>query len=351
MFAKSSIKTDFNYFNFSEINLELQSTSNNDYLKFNNLSSPIIDSQTNLTSKIDFNASSDYLDILISVEAYEDLSEKNDSDKYEFVLPNFNITKDFETNLSGAFSMTNTGYNKIYDTNINEKILVNDFFYESLDLINNFGMISNYELLVKNFNADSKNSKNLKNKQENNLQGIFQFNSKLPLKKEGERFNSSLTPILVAKFNPSKNKNIKGSDRLIDYNNIYSINRIASNETLEGKSSITIGNEFTLLDKSDGDREIFGLNLATSFRDEENDDLPTKSSIGQKSSNIVGEMNFALNDSLNFNYDFLADNNFGQFNYHKIDTTLKVNNFVTSFEFIEESNDVGNESFFATKHL
>ena len=34
----------------------------------------------------------------------------------------------------------------------------------------------------------------------------------------------------------------------------------------------------------------FGLNLATSFRDEENDDLPTKSSIGQKSSNIVGEM-------------------------------------------------------------
>ena len=36
--------------------------------------------------------------------------------------------------------MTNTGYNKIYDTNINEKILVNDF-YESLDLINNFGMV------------------------------------------------------------------------------------------------------------------------------------------------------------------------------------------------------------------
>ena len=93
----------------------------------------------------------------------------------------------------------------------------------------------------------------------------------------------------MAKFNPSKNKNIKGSDRLIDYNNIYSINRIASNETLEGKSSITIGNEFTLLDKSDGDREIFGLNLATSFRDEENDDLPTKSSIGQKHQILLGK--------------------------------------------------------------
>ena len=28
---------------------------------------------------------------------------------------------------------------------------------------------------------------------------------------------------------------------------------------------------------------------------------------------------------------------------------MKVNNFVTSFEFIEESNDVGNESFFANE--
>ena len=59
-------------------------------------------------------------------------------------------------------------------------------------------------------------------------------------------------------------------------------------------------------------------------------------------------MNFALNN-FGFNYDFLADNNFGQFNYHKIDTTFKVNNFVTSFEFIEESNDVGNESFYANE--
>ena len=347
-FSKSSLKTEFDYFNFSEINLELQSTSNDNYLKYNNLSSPIISSQTTLNSKLEFNASSDYLDISVSGEAYENLNKVNDSDKYEFVLPNFSITKDFRTNLLGSLSMTNIGYNKIYNTNINEKILVNNLSYESLDLINSYGFINNYEFLLKNFNADSENSKDLKNKKENNLQGILQFNSKLPLKKEGYKFNSSLTPIFVAKFNPSKNKNIKNLDRLVEYDNIYSINRIASNETLEGKSSITIGNEFKLLDKDD-DKEIFGINLATSFRDEENEDLPTKSSIGQKLSNIVGEMNLYLNDSVKFEYDFLADNNIGHFNYHKFNTSFKVNNFVTSFEFMEEASDVGNESFFSNE--
>ena len=347
-FSKSSLKTEFDYFNFSEINLELQSTSNDNYLKYNNLSSPIISSQTTLNSKLEFNASSDYLDISVSGEAYENLNKVNDSDKYEFVLPNFSITKDFKTNLLGSLSMTNIGYNKIYNTNINEKILVNNLSYESLDLINSYGFINNYEFLLKNFNADSENSKDLKNKKENNLQGILQFNSKLPLKKEGYKFNSSLTPIFVAKFNPSKNKNIKNLDRLVEYDNIYSINRIASNETLEGKSSITIGNEFKLLDKDD-DKEIFGINLATSFRDEENEDLPTKSSIGQKLSNIVGEMNLYLNDSVKFEYDFLADNNIGHFNYHKFNTSFKVNNFVTSFEFMEEASDVGNESFFSNE--
>ena len=343
-FSKSSFKTEFDYFNFSEFNLELQFASNDDYLKYNNLSSPIINSQTTLSSKLDFNATSDDLDILISAETFEDLTEEKDSDKYEFVLPNFSMTKNFDTKLSGSLTMTNIGYNKLYDTNINEKILVNNFSYESLDLVNDMGIVSNYEFQFKNFNADSKNSANLKNKKEHNLEGIFQFNSKLPLKKDGKKFNKFFTPIFVAKLNPSDNKNIRGSDRMIDYNNIYSINRIASNETLEGKNSITLGNEFKILDKL-SNKELFSFNLASSFRDEENEDLPLKSSVGKKTSNIVGQLNLNPDDNFGLNYDFLADNNFGKFNYHKINTFFKVNNFVTSFEFLEESNDVGDESF------
>ena len=89
--------------------------------------------------------------------------------------------------------------------------------------------------------------------------------------------------------------------------------------------------------------------FAGSFRDKENTDLPTKSTLGQKTSNVVGEMVYNPNKILNFNYDFLVDNDLNQFNYHKIDSTITVNNFVTSFEFVEENNLIGDKSFIANE--
>ena len=348
-FAKSSYDSEINFFEYSNLNLEIQSTSNDDYLKSYDLNSPIIDSQNTLNSKIYFEGYNDDLDFNISSEIFEDLSQTKDSDKYELILPNFELTKNFETKFDGSLEMNNLGYNKLFDTNVNEKVFVNNLTYTSLDEINNKGIIKNFEISLKNFNADSKNSKNLKNKQENDLQGIFQFNSKLPLIKNGYKFNSSLTPIFVAKFNPFDNKNIQTSDRLVNYDNIYSLNRIGSNETLEGNNSITIGNEYKIFNKSDNTNEIFGVNLAASFRDKENTDLPTKSSLGQKMSNLVGEVIYNPNELLNFNYDFLIDNDLDQFNYHKIDSTITINNFVTSFEFVEENNRIGDKSFIANE--
>ena len=131
-----------------------------------------------------------------------------------------------------VLTLTNSGYNKKFDTNISETVFVNNLQYKSWDKINSEnGIITNYEILLKNFNADSNNSKNYKNEFETDFSGIIQINSKLPLEKKGVRFNTSLTPIFALKFNPVKSKNNKDNDRIVDYNNIYSINRIGSNET------------------------------------------------------------------------------------------------------------------------
>ena len=124
--------------------------------------------------------------------------------------------------------IVSSGYNKLFETNINEKVIINDLKYKSFDSINKLGFINNFEFLIKNFNAQSKNSNTLKNKSENSLRSIFQFNSKLPLKKEGQKYSSTITPIIVGKFNPQENKNISNESRMIDYSNIYSIDRINS---------------------------------------------------------------------------------------------------------------------------
>tara|TARA_Y100001970_G_scaffold23232_1_gene27224 strand:+ start:10116 stop:12515 length:2400 start_codon:yes stop_codon:yes gene_type:complete len=347
LFYNSSIKTKFNFFDYSGFDFKIQNVSDEKYLKAHNLKSPIIDSQSSLNSSIDFTGYNDDLEFSISTEVYEDLSKTNESDRYEFIFPNFNLTKELSSNLDGLLALNSLGYNKLYETNISEKVLVNNLSYKSLNKMSSLGFISNYEFNIKNFNADSKNSKKYKNQSENNVQGLLQFNSKIPMKKEGKKFNSLVTPIFVAKFNPYQNRNFSNEERIVDYSNIYSIDRINSNEILEGGESFTIGNEFKILSKNED--EIFGLNLATSIRNKTNSDLPKTSSLGQKLSNIVGESNLKINRFVDLNYNFLADNNLGNFNYHKVKSNFKINNFVTSFEFLEENNDIGNDSFISNE--
>ena len=259
------------------------------------------------------------------------------------------LSKILDTSFDGSMEISSSGYNKLYNTNINEKILINNLSYKSQDSIKKSGLINNYEFLFKNFNADSKNSSKFKNRSENNIRGIFQFNSKFPLQKSGKKYFSTLTPIFVAKFNPQSNKNINNEERLIDYSNIYSIDRLSSSTTLEGGESVTIGNEFKLFNNIDKSSEIFSLNLAGSFRADENFDLPKSSYISQKTSNLVGQSKIKLNEFLDLEYDFLSDNNLGQFHYHNINSKIKINNFVSTFEFIEEGDEIGNTHFIANE--
>ena len=348
-FLDSSINLKNNFFDFSELNIQVQSTSSDNYLKSYNLKSPLINSNTTLNSKILFEGVTEKSDLTISGEIYEDLTKKNESDRYEYIFPNFNLSRNIETNLNGNLEFNHSGYNKIYKTNIRENVLINDMNYKSNDKIFKNGIISNYELLIKNFNVESNNSKKYNNNFDSDLGGIFQFYTKLPLEKKGLRFNSTLTPIFITKLSPENTRNVRGNDDMVEYNKIYSINRIGSNETVEGGKSITLGNEFTIFDKTKDINEIFSLNLATSLREEKNESLSDKSSLGNKTSNIIGEMKLSTNKFYELNYNFLSDNNIGEFNYHKIISKFKINNFVSSFEFLEQNNLIGNESYLANE--
>ena len=85
--------------------------------------------------------------------------------------------------------------------------------------------------------------------------------------------------------------------------------------------------------------------MASVFRNEANDDLPIKSSIGRKTSDLVGNFKIIPNEHINFDYNFSIDNNLDRSNYDSIKTNFSLNNFATSFEYLEENNFIGNESY------
>ena len=104
---------------------------------------------------------------------------------------------------------------------------------------------------------------------------------------------------------------------------------------------------YKLRDKTGLDKLSF--NLAQVYRDESNPDLPINSSLNNKYSDIIGNIKFNLLDNLNLEYDFVADNNFNKVNYNLLNASLNVNNFVTSFEYLEERGDIGSKSYIKIK--
>ena len=348
-FSKSKFNLELESFDLSDLELKIQQTSNGTYLKTYDIDTPLVGSTSSLNSSLNFQAYSDDLLIESSVEVFEDLSIEKKSDKYEYVFPSLVVKKMIGNNYdyNGDFYLETNGTKKQYATNINETSLINNLVYESNKIISEFGFLNNYDFILKNVNNESKNSLNLKNKKESELLSAMMYTTTYPLRKNGKSFDSFFSPKLSMRYSPNNTKNMKNDDRRIDTNNIFSLNRIGVNNAIEGGKSITVGSNYKLENKKK--EELISLNLGSVFRDVVDVNLPTKSTIGNKSSNIVGELNISPNKYLNINYDFSLDNNLDRSNYDLIKAEVSVNNFVTSFEFLEENNELGDESYLGNK--
>ena len=314
------------------------------YLKIHNLSnsSPLIENESLLTTQLDIKKNIDEnTNLDTSFIVYEDLSKK-DSDRFQYILPWFNFTKNLEIqdNYKGNFKFTSNGFQKNYDTNKYESLLINDFLFQSDNIISENGFLSNYDLLVKNFNSYTENSTSYKEKEDYEVFGSLLLKTSYPLKKVGEYSQNYLKPIMALKYSPNGTKNISDNDVRLDYNNIFSLNRIGTNEIVEGGRSIAIGLEYEKINLEN--KKIVGFNIANSISDKKNVNLPTKSKLNDTRTDIVGNLSFNPNDILNFDYSFSYDKNLNGSNYDSISTSINLNNFITKFNFLSEDGNIGN---------
>tara|TARA_Y100000741_G_scaffold16863_1_gene12925 strand:+ start:1052 stop:3439 length:2388 start_codon:yes stop_codon:yes gene_type:complete len=328
------VKFDFKY----------QDVTNDDYLKIHNLSnsSPIIENESLLTTQLNISKNIDSntsLDTNFTV--YEDLS-KRDSDRFQYILPNFTYTKNIliPENYDGNFKFISSGFQKNYDTNKYESLLINDFLFESNSIISETGLLSNYDLLIKNFNSYTENSSSYTEKEDYEVFGSFLLKTSFPLKKVNEFSQSFLKPIMAIRYSPNNTKDISDKDVRLDYNNIFSLNRIGTNEIVEGGRSISLGLEYEKRNLKD--KKIIGFNLANSISDKKNDNLPTKSKLNKTRSDFVGNLSYSPNDILDLNYNFSYDKNLDSSNYDSISASININNFFTDFNFLSEDGEIGN---------
>ena len=344
-FSKSSFDLDLDDNFTGELDIKVQQTSDDDYLKTYKLKSPLIESESNLNTSLNFNLYNDDLSVKITSETYENLSLP-DSDRYEFIYPSINIIKEFDYFDNGSFSLSSAILNKQYQTNIKESTITNDLNYKSYDKISSIGLLSSYEVLIKNFNSDANNSSKFSNKNSSSLAAITNYELKYPLKKNTNNYTSTITPIISARYSPNDTKNRSQDDRIINYDNIFSINRIGLGDSVEGGQSITMGTEYSLTNKNN--KRNISANLATVYRDKENKNLPLNSTLGKKNSDIFGNIEFNNDGFIDFDYGFALDNNLKTINYNQIKSTLSFYKFVSEFDFLEKKG-INSESYIANE--
>ena len=327
-----------NSFDDVELNIKLEQVTDETYLKSNKIESPIINNFSNLTNSLSLQMYNEKVTIDTNLDVYEDLT-KNDNDKYEYV-PNFSFSRIINDN----FSFNSNGYYKNYNTNITEKVLINNFEFQSNLKLFETGLVNEKIISIKNVNSDSTNSTNFKNESTANIIPTFQTNYIYPLSKETSEFNNLITPKLSLRLSLPSSKDVRKKDRSIGYSNIYDLDRLGMSETSEGGVSATYGYEFVKIDKSNFDEKIkFGF--ANNIRFEENKDLPMSSNLGDKVSDFVGLVEYKHSENLKFNYDFSLKNNLEDKNYELFGFEYYLSKLSTKFEYLNKNNSNLNTSY------
>ena len=342
-------------YNSSKLKLSLKKVSNDTYLKVfdQHLTKSSLRPKNfdNLNNSFKIFLDHDDFDFEGGIQSFEDLQVENKSDRYQYNLPYYNYNRLISQNyFKGNVSFNSNGNNYLSDTNKLETNITNNFIYNSLDFVSSFGLKNNFSVSLKNLNSIGKKTAQYKSTPQIELASLFNLNFSMPLGKSVKNSDSLLIPKMSFRFNPSDMKDYSSSDNKINVSNIFAVNRLGLSDTLEAGKSVTLGLDYKNERKNDLDQinNYFELKLATVFRDKKEDFIPNKSTIHKKNSNLFGSINNKFSDNIDLGYNFSLDNDYKTFEYNDFNATFSINNFVTKFNFIEETGETGDTNTLAS---
>ena len=347
LFTNTIIDLLFDTYNSSMLKINYQKASNDNYLKLFNLESAILPSNNDvLESLIELDLEHENYDLITSFEMYETLNGSN-SDRYQYVLPSYNFSKNFNLeNIDGSFNFNSYGDNTLSNTNITISSLSNDLSYYALNTLFDNGVKTNFEISLKNINTVGKNSTVYKNKTQSELMSAYIYNASLPLIKKTPKSLNTLEPKISLRLSPHEMKNNSSELRRIDVNNIFTSNRLGLNNSFEGGESVTLGLNFkkekvNTINKISDVEEYIDFKLASVFRLKNEKNIPTNSTLNKKKSNIFGQFKFKPTKNISLGYDFSLKEDLKTLEYNSLMTKIEFGSFSTQFDYLEESGVIG----------
>ncbi len=351
LFAKYNLDLNLKNFISSDFEMSLERVSNDNYLKV--FSSHITESKLRpnfdtLENNFKLYLNHERFNFNGGFQSYETLN-LSPNDRYQFILPYYNLNWFIDQNyITGSFNFSSDGSNDLNNTNKLETRVINNIQYNSEDFISNNGLKTNFNINLKNLNSVGKSTSKYKSSPQVELVSLFNTEVSLPLVKDTQLYTNLLTPKFSFKFNPSDMKDYSSSDNKVNVDSIFANNRLGLSDTFEAGRSIALGLDFERNKKNSLNdiNNYFKFKIGTVLRDKKEEFIPRKSSLNEKHSNIFGSLNKGISENLRLGYNFSIDNDYTTFEYNDLNATLSFNNIVTTFNFIEENNEVGDTNVF-----
>ena len=341
----------------SEFNTKIQRTNNPTYLRVNKINSTVDgfkrnlvkEDETKLTNEIYLNSFGKNESLNFKTAAYQNISTTKASDQYEYLLPEivytkYNLLNNNNLNFSSNFKSLNT------NTNQNKTTFINNLDYSTPESYNtNLGI--GYKFLTKinniNYYSDYRTPNENLNSQINPVVGL---DTSLPFAKISKESEQYLIPRILTRYSPGKMTNAKSNDTSLNTDNLFSINRMNSDELIEKDLSFNIGLDWMwkekIVNKNKPAEAAFSIGQVIKFN--EDPDMPTKSSLQNKSSDFVTKANYLSPGNFDVTIKNTLDNGFNHVYYNDINFKKFLDQGKQgeiNFNFYEKNNHIGNERY------
>lgn len=347
IFAKYNLDLKLPEFIESRLTAKIEKTNNDTYLKIfgTNLANTVnLPEDTDvLSSEVKLELNHYNYNLTSGFNVYENL-QLNQNDRYQYILPYYNFSKNFFDNIPfGYINFESKGDNNLQNTNNLKSKILNSIGYKTFNKYSSHGLVNNFGLYLKNLNTIAKNDEIYKSSAQLKIMSLAEYNSSLPLRKFDNSNINNLTPKISIKINPGKMKNYSSQNSKINYTNIFDINRLGIENEFESGNSLTYGFEYKR-EKIDNINKYFSLSLGSVYRPKEENDIPATSTLNNKNSNYFGLIKTKFDDIIDFRYDFSINNKLSQIEYNSAQLELNKDKFFTSLNYIKEKGKIGDEN-------
>ena len=338
----------------TNIKTKVQRVSNPTYLRVNKINSSddgfkknlIKENDTQLTNEIIANSFGKNENLSFKTAIYQDISSSKPSDQYSYMLPEISYSR------YSLFENNNLSFNSIIknqntNTNQNKSSFVNNLDYSTSEFYNSSLGIG-YKFLTKinniNYYSDYKAPNENLNNQINPVVGL---DTSMPFAKINKESEQYIVPRILTRYAPGKMTNATLNDTTLNTDNIFSINRMNSDELIEKDLSFNLGADWMWQEKKINNKEpekaIVSLGQVLKFNKDL--DMPTKSSLQNRSSDIVSKINYLSPKNFDISLKSTFNNQFNHIYYNDLSIKKEIASGNINFNFYEKNSHVGNEKY------